>query len=165
MTITCTLSAQSLMAAAKQLREYARSLDDKAKELVNELGDYGLDSAANTLGHFDTGETLSSLEYVPNGTSGKITVGGNAVWIEFGTGVTHNGDVGSYPHPLAQDLGMDAIGTYGKGHGASRYGWWYPDGGTYKHTFGIKSVQFMYRASQDMRRELIDIAKEVFAND
>ena len=76
-----------------------------------------------------------------------------------------NGEVGSYPHPLAQDLGMDAIGTYGEGHGASRYGWWYPDGGTYKHTFGIKSVQFMYRASQDMRRELLDIAKEVFAND
>ena len=44
MTITCTLSAQSLMAAAKQLREYAQSLDDKAMELFEamkaEMGKY-----------------------------------------------------------------------------------------------------------------------------
>ena len=165
MKIECTLSAQSLANAAEQLKEYARSLEDKTKKLVNELGDFGLDSAANTLGHFDTGETLSSLEFQSNGTSGNISVGGAAVWLEFGTGVAHNGFVGSYPHPKAQELGMDAIGTYGKGHGADPNGWWYPDGGKYKHTFGVKSVKFMYHASQDMRRELLDIAKEVFASD
>jgi hypothetical protein len=164
--IECTLSVSSISDAVKQLRKYAESLQSKTENLVQELGDYGLDSAANLLGHVDTGKTLESLKFIREGTNGTVTAGGNAVWIEFGTGVKKNGgQAGAYVHPKAAELGMSAIGTYDKGHGADPRGWWYPDGGGYKHTFGIESNQFMYQASKDMRRELLDIAKEAFKND
>lgn len=152
------------MNAAKQLRKYAESLQSKTEQLVQELGDLGLDSAANTLGHVDTGETLESLQFIREGTNGTVSVGGNAVWIEFGTGVARNGgQAGAYVHQKAQELGMSPIGTYGKGYGANPNGWYYrgADGKTH-HTFGIESNAFMYRASQDMRRELVEMAKEVF---
>ena len=170
MTITCTLSAQSLMAAAKQLREYARSLDDKADNLVRKLGEYGSEMALehfNEAPHIDTGNTIDSIGYTHRGHSGTVAVGGAAVWIEFGTGVAKNGgNAGAYVHEKASELGMDAIGTYGKGHGANLGGWFYPGtDGKYHHTFGIASNPFMYKSSQDMRRELLDIAKEVFKND
>ena len=169
MTITCTLSAQSLAAAAKQLRDYARSLDDKSDNLVRKLGEYGSEMALehfNEAPHVDTGNTIDSIGYTHRGHSGTVAVGGAAVWIEFGTGVAKNGgNAGVYVHDKAVELGMDAIGTYGKGHGANPGGWFYPKDGVYKHTFGIASNPFMYKSSQDMRRELLDIAKEVFAND
>ena len=35
---------------------------------------------------------------------------------EFGSGVYHNGSVGTSPNPYGDDLGL-TIGSYGKGHG------------------------------------------------
>ena len=164
MNIECTLSAKSIMGAAKQLRKYAESLQSKTENLVQKLGDYGLDSATNLLGHVDTGETLESLQFIREGTSGTVTAGGNAVWIEFGTGVAKNGgQAGAYVHPKAAELGMSAIGTYGKGYGANPDGWYYRDAdGKSHHTTGIQSNAFMYQTSQNMRHELADMAKEVF---
>ncbi len=165
MIIECTLSARSISSAAKQLRKYAASLQKKSETLVQNLGDYGLDCAANSLGHNDTGETLASLTFTRNGTSGTVSVGEAAVWIEFGTGVYRNGSVGSYPHPKAQELGMNAIGTYGYGLGANPNGWFYKGAdGKKHHTRGIQCNPFMYQASQDMRRELFEMAKEVFTH-
>ena len=165
MTITCTLSTQSLAAAAKQLRDYARSLDDKADNLVRKLCEYGSEMALTHYSedeHIDTGATIDSIGYEHRGHSGTVAVGGAAVWIEFGTGVARNRE----KHPMASELGMCDWGTYGKGHGSNPGGWFYPGyDGKYHHTFGIASNPFMYKSSQDMRRELIDIAKEVFAND
>lgn len=162
MKIECTLSSGSLADAAKQLRQYAESLQGKTENLVQELGEYGLDSAVNNLGHVDTGETLGSFEFAREGTKGSVSVGGAAVWIEFGTGVIRNS--GS-KHPMADELGMSDWGTYGDGNGANEHGWWYPAEGGHKHTFGIRMNPFMYLASQDMRRELLDMAKEAFKND
>ena len=164
MKIECTLNSKSLLSAAKQLRKYAASLQSKTEQLVQELGDFGVDSAANTLGHVDTGETLESLRFIREGTNGTVSVGGNAVWIEFGTGVAKNGgSAGAYVHPKAAELGMSAIGTYGKGYGANPDGWYYrtADGKTH-HTTGIQSNAFMYQTSQNMRQELVEMAKEVF---
>lgn len=167
MKITCTLSSQSLAAAAKQLRKYAESLPNKTEKLVRSMGEYGSEMA---LWHFDekphveTGATRDSIHYEHSGTSGTVFVGGAAVWIEFGTGVARNGGTaGVYVHEKAAELGMDAIGTYGAGHGADPRGWYYYSAdGTKHHTRGIESNPFMYKASQDMRRELLDKAKEVF---
>lgn len=163
MKIECTLSARSIADVVKQLREYADSLQGKTEKLVGDLGKAGVEYANMYLKHDNTGETRNSIQFEQEGNAGVVSVGGAAVWIEFGTGVKKNGgQAGAYVHPKAAELGMSAIGTYDKGHGADPRGWWYPDGGGYKHTFGIESNQFMYQASQDMRRDLQEMAKEVF---
>jgi len=166
MTITAKLSASSLERAAKQLRKYAESINDKSEKLVRELGEFGVDNAINEIVHIDTGETINSIQYEHNGTSGRIVAGGAAVWIEFGTGVRYNGAVGSYAHEKAAELGMSPIGCYGQGNGANENGWWYiGEDGKRHHTFGIASTPFMYNTSKELRRELKDIAKDVFRID
>lgn len=168
MKITVDLSPKSIANAAKALEDYAKSLDNKTSALVDSIGEKGVEIARfNYEGnegksHVDTGATLNSIEYEKrNEKSGAVTVGGAAVWIEFGTGVTRNGAAGSYVHEKAAELGMSPIGCYGKGHG-SEEGWFYPTPDGYKWTFGIKSNPFMYQTSQDLRRNLVAIAQEVF---
>lgn len=165
MKITCTLSSASIASAVEQLNRYAESFEKKSEKLVQSLGDFGAECAANYLGHFDTGETLSSLTFTRNGVTGTIFVAGNAVWIEFGTGVLAN--AGNTPHPKKDDLGMFGWGEYGHGYGqgvwefpSKEYGWGMPI-----PTEGIPMNQFMYHSAQDMRREMQDIAKEVFKDD
>lgn len=162
MKIECTLSSGSLADAAKQLRKYADSLQSKSERLVKDLGEAGVDYANMYLEHDDTGETRSSIQFEQKVNTGVISVGGAAVWIEFGTGVIRNS---CSKHPMADELGMSDWGTYGDGNGANEHGWWYPAEGGHKHTFGIRMNPFMYLASQDMRRELLDMAKEAFKND
>ena len=162
MRIDIDLSSDSFLNAAEQLKKYADSLQGKAETLVQKLGDIGVQSANFYLEHDATGETRNSIQFSKNGNEGTVSVGGAAVWIEFGTGVTKN----STKHPKASEIGMSDWGTYGKGHGADPNGWWYPgNDGKWHHTFGITSNPFMYSASQDMRRELKDIAREVFKSD
>lgn len=166
MTIDIDLSADSFLSAAKQLRDYADSLQGKSERLVKDLGDAGVEHANMYLDHDDTGATRNSIQFTQNVNIGVISVGGAAVWIEFGTGVYRNGSVGSYPHPKAQELGMYAIGTYGYGYGANPEGWFYRGADGKKHfTRGVQCNPFMYNAAQDIRRELLDMAKEVFKSD
>lgn len=169
MKITVTLSTDSIGKAAKALHEYAESLNDKTSALVDAIGAKGTEFAVKEydLGHnakggklVDTGNTLASIAYEKTGEkSGSVSVGGAAVWIEFGTGVTHNAGSG---HPKKGDLGMSDWGTYGKGHGADPNGWWYKKDNGWHHTYGIEMNPFMYNTSQDLRRELVTIAREVF---
>lgn len=163
MKIECTLSSASFADAAKKLRAYANSLTGKTEKLVQSLGEEGAAAADRYLEHEDTATTRNSIQFTHEGSSGTVSVGGAAVWIEFGTGVKRNGGTaGVYVHEKAQELGVAAIGTYGKQHGADPNGWWYPSKDGYSHTFGIESNPFMYMASQDMRRDLLDLAREVF---
>lgn len=163
MKIDITLSADSFLNAAAELRKYADSLQGKSETLVQKLGDKGVEKANLYLEHDDTGETRNSIQFVRNGAEGTVSVGGAAVWIEFGTGVLRNAGSG---HPKKGDLGMADWGTYGQGHGADPNGWYFPSryyGWTI--TKGIQMNPFMYSTSQDMRMDLLDTAKEVFRSD
>lgn len=159
MKIECTLSSASLANAAEQLRKYADSLKGKTEKLVQSLGEYGVERANEHLEHDDTGETRSSIQYTHDGTSGTVSVGGAAVWIEFGTGVIAN--KGNSPHPKRDEVGAVPWGEYGHGLGKRR--WWFINRkGEKKWTAGIPINPFMYMAAQDMRSEVLKKAKEVF---
>ena len=162
MKIDMTLNSGSISDAAKKLREYAASLESKSKRLVESLGNAGVEYANMYLEHDDTGETRQSIQYTQDGLSGVLSVGGAAVWIEFGTGVLAN--AGNEPHPKRDEAGMVAWGEYGQGQGK---GEWY----FYSHYFGwtrtkgIPLNPFMYQAAQDMRRDIESKAKEAFKDD
>ena len=99
---------------------------------------------------------------------GKVSVvvayGKDAVWCEFGSGVYHNGSVGSSPHPKGGELGF-TIGSYGKGYGKGK-AWGYEDeDGNLVITRGTPASMPMYNAAQEVLRKSVEIAREVFGND
>lgn len=89
-----------------------------------------------------------------------IASGTDAVWVEFGAGVYHNGPAGSSPHPNGAELGF-TIGGYGKGMG-SRQVWGYYEGGELQLTHGAPASMPMYHAMKTVCDELDGIAREVF---
>lgn len=95
---------------------------------------------------------------------GSVTVviasGGDAVWVEFGAGVYHNGSPGSSPHPHGAELGM-TIGGFGKGNGKKET-WGFYEEGELKLTHGTPAVMPMARAVTTVCNEISQIAREVF---
>lgn len=159
-SITVSASASGLSAAASWLEGYANRLEKNVNELISAMLKEGEQYAIDNLGHIDTGETVSSIMAYREGSSGLLVVGGNAIWIEFGTGVYAPGQT---DHPKASELGMSPHGTYGLGHGADPNGWYYQgDDGQWHHTMGIPSNRFFYNTAQMLRREYKRIAQEVF---
>ena len=162
MNIECALSAKSISNAAKQLRKYAESLQTKSERLVKSLGEAGVEYANMYLEHDDTGETRNSIQFTQNVNTGVISVGGAAVWIEFGTGVLAN--AGNTPHPKRDEVGAVGWGEYGLGLGKDT--WWFINKyGKQTWTAGIHMNPFMYETSQSLRFSLIDFAKEAFRDD
>ena len=162
MNIECTLSTKSISNAAKRLRKYAESLQTKSERLVKSLGEAGVEYANMYLEHDDTGETRNSIQFTQNVNTGVISVGGAAVWIEFGTGVLAN--AGNTPHPKKDEVGAVGWGEYGLGLG--KYTWWFINKyGKQTWTAGIHMNPFMYETSQSLRFSLIDFAKEAFRDD
>ena len=164
--IPIRLTEDGVNKAIKEVKEYKKWLKKKAKELVKILCKEGEDYAINAVGHIDTGETVQSIQATRNGNKGVIVAGGNAIWLEFGTGVARNGVVGSSPHPIGDQIGY-TIGTYGQGKGADPDGWWYfdPASNELKHTYGIEANMFLYRTAQELKRIAPERAKEVFKLD
>lgn len=89
-----------------------------------------------------------------------IAHGEDAVWVEFGAGVYHNGSAGSSPHPMGSELGF-TIGSYGKGMGKRKV-WGHRENGELILTRGTPSVMPMYNAMKIVCDEIDLIAKEVF---
>lgn len=137
-------------------------IDRKISLVIDKMLAYGEDYAINAVAHVDTGETLNSIMAYREGLHGVIVAGGNAVWLEFGTGVRYNGAAGTSPHPKGRELGMN-IGEYGKGHGADPNGWYYQDeNGKWHHTYGIQANMFMYRTAQELKNLYMNFVKGVF---
>ena len=89
-----------------------------------------------------------------------IASGDDAVWVEFGAGVYHNGSPGTSPHLRGAELGL-TIGGFGKGRGKKEV-WGYFENGALKLTRGTPAKMPMARAVMVVCDEIVAIAKEVF---
>ncbi len=89
-----------------------------------------------------------------------VAEGEDAVWVEFGAGVYHNGTPGSSPHPRGAELGM-TIGTYGKGRGQKKT-WGYYEDGELRLTHGTPARMPMSQAMNTVINDIVSIAREVF---
>lgn len=159
--VSARLETASLDRAIKELKDYEKWVRKKTRELIDRMVKHGEDYAINAVGHVDTGATINSIHGYRRGNMGVIVAGGNAIWIEFGTGAVHNAEH-SYPNPYAQKLGMSAIGEYGKGKGSNPNGWYYFDGARVRHTRGIKAQMFMKGTVDELLRKMPEFAREVF---
>lgn len=97
-------------------------------------------------------------------TRGDISVvianGEDAVWIEFGAGVYHNGSIGTSLHPKGAELGL-TIGSYGKGYG-KKTTWGYFEDGELRLTHGTPASMPMAKAVTTVCNDIVSIAREVF---
>lgn len=162
------------------LERFQRSLDNRiTHKLLDKLGEFGVEYAKSQVVNIDTGATRDSIEYHIEGNKLIIEAGGNAVWLEFGTGVARNPS----PYPGELPDGIVGHGEYGKGNGANPNGWYYPtdnpnlavfdkETGEYwqlpdstflAHTMGIEANMFMYKTSLEIEKKASEYGLEIIS--
>lgn len=165
------LSERDIDRAIKELEQYKQDiirktelLREKVAQRIESLVQSGfagaiVDDLTKDSGGVRQAEVQVSLDERDN-VSVIIAAGEDAVWVEFGAGVFHNGSAGSSPHPDGSELGF-TIGGYGKGMG-KRQTWGFYEDGELRLTHGTPAVMPMYNAMKTVCDEIADIAREVF---
>ena len=167
--ISFSLSTKEINRAIKELEQYKQELIRKEKLLLEKLSYVGVKEASIrfTTAMYD-GVNDSAVDLEQTATGYAVVARGTAVaFIEFGSGVYHNG---SEPYPNPRPEGIVGIGEYGKGKG-KRKAWFYQGepgsngevqpSGVVK-TRGNPAAMPMYYATEEMKRSILQIAKEVF---
>ena len=171
-TIALTLSESGVESAIREVQQYKKEFIQKAvlfrdrvAEEIQKEAQQGFDGAIvdDLIGK--SGKPIqASVQVSVNPGTGDVTTviasGEDAVWVEFGAGVYHNGSAGSSPHPDGAALGM-TIGSYGEGNGKKKT-WGYYNGDQLILTHGTPAKMPMYNAMKDVADRINDIAKEVF---
>lgn len=177
-SLKANLSVKSLQDLKKQLLDYKAELEDKCERFVRELAEAGIPVVESHIAQagftydekgIQSGSDTEHNTYVKVDSligMSKATLvleGREILFIEFGAGVTYNGSVGSSPHPKGQENGF-LIGTYGMGHGSQQVWGYYAEDGELVLTHGTKATMPMYKASLDIRKKVVGIAKRVFGS-
>ena len=167
--ISFGLSEREIGKAIKELEQYKQELirktallREKVADRIAELAQSGFNGAVvdDVLkGGVKTAQVTVSLSNTDD-VSLVIANGEDAVWVEFGAGVYHNGSAGSSPHPNGSELGF-TIGGYGKGMGKKEV-WGYYEGDELRLTHGTPAIMPMYNAVKTVCDEITSIAREVF---
>lgn len=168
--ITIELTESGIDKAIKELEEYKKDikrktalLQDRIAKRIEEEANKGFASAVvDDLVRGGYQKPDMTVNYTTKGDiSVVVAQGEDAVWVEFGAGVYHNGNLGSSPHPRGSELGM-TIGGYGQGKGKQR-SWGFKDAdGTLHVTRGTPAQMPLEKAVLSVLDELPQMAKEVF---
>lgn len=170
--ITFSLNPQSIDRAIREVEAYQREFSGKIQEVRRRIAErikwtaeQGFQSAMVSdviVGPEPSNDVQVSVEHGDK-MSVIIADGEQAVFIEFGAGVYHNGPEGSSPHPWGAEKGY-LIGRYGKGKG--KYdAWSYYDNGKRVFTAGTPAAMPMYHGYMDAVQSIQEIVREVFGND
>ena len=171
--ISFGLSESEIDRAIKEIEKYKQDFQKKVELFRKKVAEKIADNAQtkfNSSGVDDLlrGGTRQASVSVNVSDNGNITLvianGEDAVWVEFGAGVYHNGSVGSSPNPLGADKGL-TIGSYGEGHGKQEVWGFYETPGdptTLQLTHGTEATMPMYNAVQSIVPQIVSIAREVF---
>jgi hypothetical protein len=173
-TITIDIfNPSSIDRAVREIREYSERVQRKTEELrervANLIANDARTAFASAMASDDLreGAVPGNVDVSVRSDGDNVTVivadGKDAVFMEFGAGVYYNGAAGSSPHPLGAGLGM-TIGGYGKGFGKREVWGYIGDDGELHLTHGAPASMPLYRAVQSVARDIVDIAREVFAS-
>jgi hypothetical protein len=163
------LSEREIDKAIEELELYKKDIARKTKLLRERVADRIADLSHSGFSGAVVDDLLRGGQKTANvnvsiahtdDSSVVLAIGEDAVWVEFGAGVYHNGSVGSSPHPKGSELGF-TIGGYGKGMG-KRETWGYYEGGELRLTHGTPATMPMYNAVKTVCDEITEIAREVF---
>ena len=175
--ITMKLTTRDIERAIKEVEAYKRDFIKKVDifreriaQEITDLAQSGFNSSTidDVLPRYGSSRTASVN--VDLSSTGNVTVivakGKDAIWVEFGAGVYHNGSAGSSPHPQGAKLGY-TIGGYGKGHGKQNVWGYYEvpgDRDTLVLTHGTPATMPMYNAMKTISAKVTSIAREVFGS-
>ena len=173
-TITFSLDSSSINRAIREVRAYSEEVKQKTEQLRKKVAEriqwsasQGFSSAVvSDVFKGDPPKTSAVTVNITHGDQVSIvfTDGEEAVFIEYGAGVYHNGGqgmIGSSPHPWVQN-GVETrpffIGMYGHGKGARNA--WNIDRDTVTH--GTPAAMPMYRGFMEAKNALDEMVREVF---
>ena len=164
------LSPESINQAIKQLKkeeaEFRKKCElvrERIAERIEELASVGFNSA-QVDDVIKRGMRQASVDVKVRhgeGVSIIIAKGEDAVFVEFGAGVYHNGSAGTSPNPWGGDLGY-TIGSYGQGKGKYKTWGYYDKNGKLVKTHGTPASMPMYNAAKQAALEAQKIIREVF---
>lgn len=158
---------KSIQNSIKTIEQYRNDLPRKCELFVRRLAELGIPIInANTSAAKGTTDknhnTYIRIQSFGSYSQAELIVEGQGIlFIEFGAGVYYNGSAGTSPHPLGQELGY-TIGSYGKGKGKQKAWGYYDESGDLVLTHGTEATMPVYKASVEMRNQMLKIAKEVF---
>lgn len=173
MKIKVRLSDAGLRDAERQIQEYKATLNKKARALAFRLSWLGLEVAKVRFANAEyAGSNDVKCHINQKDKTCTIVAEGKAVaFIEFGTGIHHNGYGGELPP------GVGAHGSYGQGKGAGRRWYYYGDpgnAGTYvdtvpgkgqlNYTSGNDAAMAMWGAVEEMASQVEATWREVWNN-
>lgn len=150
----------------KKLNEYKKDFLAKEQEFTRRLAEIGVTVAqtgyATAADYYDAGDIVVRMERTANGYA-VIAEGETVGFVEFGTGINNRewvdgNNVSGTPYTPPKH------GTYGEGHGAQPWGWWYRprDGRPAVHTYGEVPVEAMLSSRDEIVANVIRIAREVW---
>lgn len=166
--INVELNYKSIDEAIKEIEKYERDTLKKIELFQKKLADAIAEEAQILFNNSIVDDVINGSPRRPNvtveaSTDGTVVIanGADAVWVEFGTGVSHNTSAGTSPHPKGAELGF-TIGSFGKGMG-KREVWGFPDGnGGITLTRGTPATMPMYNAMMSVVKKAETIAREVW---
>ena len=162
MNIKLELSQESVRNGIRELNTYAKQLEKKCNTLCQRLAEIGVEAAVASV-RVDTGNLQSSIhfEHIGDGEFLVITDCEYAAFVEFGTGVV---GAGTYSGNLPPGWNYDERRTP-QAHDPEDPTLWYyidPESGYTASTRGQSANGFMMMAAEEMRQNVLSIAKEVF---
>lgn len=172
--IRMTLNTSDIERAIAELETYKKDFENKVNifrdrlaDEISDLAQAGFNSAMidDVLPGYGSPRNADVFVYYYGADDVTVVVadGEDAIWVEFGAGVYHNGSAGSSPHPQGVKLGY-TIGGYGKGKGKSKVWGYYGVGGKngLVLTHGTPATMPLYNAMKTVSNKAIAIAREVF---
>lgn len=169
--ITIELNLKSIQNAITKLKTYQRTLDRKSRQICEELSKIGATECRAIVSSIPSEQDLGSLSVKVERSGSKgvysatITLAGKQVlFVEFSAGITFGST--TFPSIPGQSYGEGmGVGTYpGQTHAFDPEGWWYRDeDGESQHTYGNKAYMPMYYTDMAIRREILNVARKVFA--
>lgn len=174
--ISFGLSEREINRAIREVERFKQDFQKKCDELLKQVAEriaeeakHGFSGAiVDDLTEKSGGKKLASVDVRTEKRGDTYVIvadGEDAVWVEFGAGVYHNGSVGSQPNPYSQNVtnvpnAPIAIGTFGEN--GRKPTWGFYEDGELKITRGTPAQMPMYKAVQAVSQEVLTIAREVF---
>lgn len=171
--ISLSLSTSDIDKAIREIDRFEKDFISKCDQLIEKIAQaiakeaqQRFDSAIVDDLTSQSGEPIKANVNVRCEKRGDVYViiadGEDAVWVEFGAGVYHNGGIGQSPNPYSvqNHLGF-VIGGFGEKGKKNTWGF-YDQDGSLRLTHGTPAKMPMYNAVQSIGGEIVAIAREVF---
>lgn len=168
--ISFGLSVSEIDRAIRELNQYKQAFQAKCDTLVERIAE-AIASAAQSAFNGAIVDDITEMSGGPRKAQVEVRTekrgdthviiadGQDAVWVEFGAGVYHNGSAGQSPNPWGAQNGF-SIGGYGEK--GKRNLWAFKDEDGLHFTHGTPAKMPMYNAVQAVKDEIVTIAQEVF---